>query len=149
MICYNEFGVKNPDGQIEVAVRLGKCKHILGENCLKKWFEDSDSCPYCRDKVPSIQKHKARLHRLAEEVGRPGSALINRYASMTAEERVAMVSHYAEHNGRFYGVYGDREMARSGGIPEPRTYTQAERDVLLQDLRDGQERYVSSFFRVS
>jgi hypothetical protein len=53
MICYNEFGVENPDGVTEDAIRLPKCKHVFGDKCIKKWFEDSDSCPYCRDKLPS------------------------------------------------------------------------------------------------
>ncbi|KAH6675505.1 hypothetical protein B0J14DRAFT_691464 [Halenospora varia] len=53
IICYNEFGVSNPEGLIEKPIRLPKCKHIFGDKCIKKWFEDSDSCPYCRDKLPS------------------------------------------------------------------------------------------------
>lgn len=53
IICYNEFGVANPEGIIELPLRLPKCKHIFGDKCIKKWFEDSDSCPYCRDKLPS------------------------------------------------------------------------------------------------
>jgi hypothetical protein len=56
IICYNEFGVKNPDGFIECPVRLPKCKHIFGDRCLKQWLQDSDSCPYCRDKLPSEPK---------------------------------------------------------------------------------------------
>jgi len=53
IICYNDFGVPNPEGLIEQPIRLPKCKHIFGDNCIKKWFEDSDTCPYCRDKLPS------------------------------------------------------------------------------------------------
>ncbi|KUJ24079.1 uncharacterized protein LY89DRAFT_11372 [Mollisia scopiformis] len=53
IICYNEFGVSNPEGEIENPIRLPKCKHVFGDKCIKKWFEDSDSCPYCRDKLPS------------------------------------------------------------------------------------------------
>ncbi|KAI0478826.1 hypothetical protein GGR56DRAFT_344541 [Xylariaceae sp. FL0804] len=53
VICYNEFGVENPEGINEAPLRLPKCKHVFGDYCIKKWFEDSDSCPYCRDKVPS------------------------------------------------------------------------------------------------
>ena len=56
IICYNEFGVKNPDGFIECPVRLPKCKHVFGDRCLKQWLQDSDSCPYCRDKLPSEPK---------------------------------------------------------------------------------------------
>lgn len=53
IICYNEFGISNPEGITEQAIRLPKCKHLFGDKCIKKWFEDSDSCPYCRDKLPS------------------------------------------------------------------------------------------------
>ncbi|KAI1001851.1 hypothetical protein K3495_g6352 [Podosphaera aphanis] len=52
IICYNPFGVTNPEGIIEFPLRLPKCKHIFGDKCIKRWFEDSDSCPYCRDKLP-------------------------------------------------------------------------------------------------
>lgn len=41
-------------------MRLPNCKHVFGDHCIKKWFEDSDSCPYCRDKVhsePALPPH--------------------------------------------------------------------------------------------
>ncbi|GAB1311396.1 hypothetical protein MFIFM68171_01606 [Madurella fahalii] len=53
VICYNDFGVPNPEGINEAPLRLPGCKHIFGDHCIKKWFEESDSCPYCRDKVHS------------------------------------------------------------------------------------------------
>lgn len=53
VICYNEFGIPNPENINEAPLRLPKCKHIFGDHCIKKWFEESDSCPYCRDKVHS------------------------------------------------------------------------------------------------
>ncbi|KAI9048198.1 hypothetical protein LZ554_007993 [Drepanopeziza brunnea f. sp. 'monogermtubi'] len=53
IICYNEFGISNPEGLVEQPTRLPKCKHIFGDKCIKKWFEDSYSCPYCRDQLPS------------------------------------------------------------------------------------------------
>jgi hypothetical protein len=72
IICYNEFGVSNPEGEIENPIRLPKCKHVFGDKCIKKWFEDSDSCPYCRDKLPSelavrkgIMADRANQYRLA------------------------------------------------------------------------------------
>jgi hypothetical protein len=52
-ICYNELGVENPEGLVETPIRLPKCKHLFGNLCIKKWFEDNDTCPYCRDKLPS------------------------------------------------------------------------------------------------
>ncbi|KAK4142630.1 uncharacterized protein C8A04DRAFT_29761 [Dichotomopilus funicola] len=53
VICYNDFGQASPEGIIEAPLRLPKCQHVFGDHCIKKWFEESDSCPYCRDKVPS------------------------------------------------------------------------------------------------
>ncbi|KAH7030971.1 uncharacterized protein B0I36DRAFT_362759 [Microdochium trichocladiopsis] len=53
VICYNDYGVQTPEGISEVPLRLPKCKHIFGDHCIKKWFEENDTCPYCRDKVPS------------------------------------------------------------------------------------------------
>lgn len=56
VICYNDYGVQSPEGINEAPLRLPKCKHVFGDHCIKKWFEDSDSCPYCRDKLPSEPK---------------------------------------------------------------------------------------------
>ncbi|KAI1436336.1 hypothetical protein GGR50DRAFT_241079 [Xylaria sp. CBS 124048] len=53
VICYNDFGVENPEGINEAPLRLPKCKHVFGDHCIKKWFQESDSCPYCRDQVHS------------------------------------------------------------------------------------------------
>ncbi|KAG5926727.1 hypothetical protein E4U42_003005 [Claviceps africana] len=57
VICYNDYGVASPEGVIEAAVRLPLCKHIFGDHCIKKWLEDSDSCPYCRRKLPPPVKY--------------------------------------------------------------------------------------------
>ncbi|KAM3482996.1 hypothetical protein MY8738_003564 [Beauveria namnaoensis] len=56
MICYNEYGTRSPEDVIEKPLRLPKCKHVFGDRCILKWFEDSDSCPYCRDKLQSEPK---------------------------------------------------------------------------------------------
>ncbi|KAK6449838.1 hypothetical protein FP744_10006088 [Trichoderma asperellum] len=53
VICYNDFGVETPEGIKESPLRLPKCKHVFGDKCIKRWFEESDSCPYCRDKLPT------------------------------------------------------------------------------------------------
>jgi hypothetical protein len=41
-------------------VRLPKCKHLFGDDCLKEWLKDSDTCPYCRDKLPSEPKRNGQ-----------------------------------------------------------------------------------------
>jgi protein-disulfide isomerase len=33
---------------------------VFGDRCLKQWLQDSDSCPYCRDKLPSEPKRSQR-----------------------------------------------------------------------------------------
>ncbi|KAI1775260.1 hypothetical protein F4818DRAFT_44558 [Hypoxylon cercidicola] len=58
VICYNDYGVETPEGISEIPLRLPKCKHVFGDHCIKKWFEESDSCPYCRDKVPSEPQYR-------------------------------------------------------------------------------------------
>ncbi|EHL00858.1 putative E3 ubiquitin-protein ligase hrd-1 [Glarea lozoyensis 74030] len=74
IICYNEFGAANPEGLVEQPLRLPKCKHVFGDTCIKKWFEDSDTCPYCRDKLPAelsmsrgaaLESLRAQRERLA------------------------------------------------------------------------------------
>ncbi|QUC18349.1 uncharacterized protein UV8b_02590 [Ustilaginoidea virens] len=57
VICYNAYGVASPEGVNEAPLRLPACKHVFGDHCIKKWLEDSDSCPYCRNKLQSEQKH--------------------------------------------------------------------------------------------
>lgn len=70
IICYNEFGIANPEGITELPLRLPKCKHIFGEKCIKKWLEDSDSCPYCRDKLPSEKTYKKSCGHEADRLAR-------------------------------------------------------------------------------
>ncbi|OBT63001.1 hypothetical protein VE03_07620 [Pseudogymnoascus sp. 23342-1-I1] len=91
IICYNEFGIKNPDGNIECAVRLPKCKHVFGDHCLKHWLKDSDSCPYCRDKLPSEPKksHAEEMRRLFV-LNRPATSSAHHHGGpITPEERAA------------------------------------------------------------
>lgn len=82
-ICYNEIGVENPDGLTENPLRLPKCRHIFGEKCIKKWFEDSNSCPYCRatlpSEVPSRRAHVIESLREAQLLQRE-----QRYTSVAA-----------------------------------------------------------------
>ncbi|UKZ79520.1 hypothetical protein TrVFT333_007275 [Trichoderma virens FT-333] len=61
VICYNDYGVKTPEGINEDPLRLPKCKHVFGNHCLARWFEDSNSCPYCRDKIELPPKHPDRV----------------------------------------------------------------------------------------
>lgn len=51
VICYNDYNTESPEGIKEQPLRLPKCKHIFGSHCIQKWFEESDSCPYCRDRL--------------------------------------------------------------------------------------------------
>ena len=62
IICYNDFHVSNPEGVIEKPFRLPKCRHVFGDICIKQWFEDNTTCPYCRDKLPvEVVDHRSRM----------------------------------------------------------------------------------------
>lgn len=50
-VCYETFGEESPEGIVEHAVRLPKCKHVFGNLCLKKWLGDKATCPICRDSL--------------------------------------------------------------------------------------------------
>ncbi|KAH7274307.1 hypothetical protein B0J15DRAFT_567835 [Fusarium solani] len=56
VICYGDYGVESPEGVCEAPLRLPKCGHIFGDHCIKTWLDQSDSCPYCRDKLHSEPK---------------------------------------------------------------------------------------------
>ncbi len=56
MICYNEYETVSPEGFSETPTRLPNCKHVFGNRCIRKWLQDSDTCPYCRNKLDSEPK---------------------------------------------------------------------------------------------
>ncbi|KFA73142.1 hypothetical protein S40288_07503 [Stachybotrys chartarum IBT 40288] len=79
VICYNDFGVRTPEGIVETPVRLPKCKHVFGDSCVKKWLEDAYCCPYCRDELPSesrlpIARQFLNVIRLQENLHIPADA---------------------------------------------------------------------------
>ncbi|KAH7120068.1 hypothetical protein B0J13DRAFT_568100 [Dactylonectria estremocensis] len=47
-ICYNVYGVEDPEGIVETPVALCACKHVFGDHCIKSWLRDGGTCPYCR-----------------------------------------------------------------------------------------------------
>ncbi|KAI0815509.1 hypothetical protein GGR55DRAFT_699354 [Xylaria sp. FL0064] len=101
VICYNDFGVANPEGVNEAPLRLPKCKHVFGDHCIKKWFQESDSCPYCRDKVHSEYQHMPmrRVH--------PGFRFIPSYqvSQLTTQNLPG-------HQGREQGRSRDRDTSQ-------------------------------------
>ncbi|OWP03779.1 hypothetical protein B2J93_2624 [Marssonina coronariae] len=102
IICYNEFGISNPEGQVEQPTRLPRCKHVFGDICIKKWFEDSDSCPYCRDKLPSELK---RLN--------PGPPITMRMVHSERERmRARWEAQILAQQGLLSGFYNENSSAR-------------------------------------
>ncbi|EDN91682.1 hypothetical protein SS1G_07542 [Sclerotinia sclerotiorum 1980 UF-70] len=89
MICYNEFGVKNPEGVSEQPLRLPKCRHIFGAICIKKWFKENDSCPYCRDKVLSESAAAKMIVRRARQLMRDQRDQMRNRLSATAHSTEA------------------------------------------------------------
>lgn len=72
VICYNDYGVKTPEGFNEAALRIPECGHVFGDHCIKKWFSDSDSCPYCRCKVASQLRSMTSMRVLVDYVRQHG-----------------------------------------------------------------------------
>ncbi|KAK3695316.1 hypothetical protein B0T22DRAFT_508515 [Podospora appendiculata] len=97
VICYNEFGVPNPEGINEAPLRLPSCKHIFGDHCIKKWFEESDSCPYCRDKVhsePALPSNAQAIREfLRSQVSQPRFAYnrVNGQRAMSSDEQLVRI----------------------------------------------------------
>lgn len=54
---------------METPLRLPKCKHVFGNQCILKWLEESYSCPYCRDKLESemAQPDQETIRRMLTE----------------------------------------------------------------------------------
>ncbi|KAI1081745.1 hypothetical protein F5B20DRAFT_55887 [Whalleya microplaca] len=134
VICYNEFGVQAPEGVNEAPLRLPKCKHVFGDHCIKKWFEESDSCPYCRDKVPSepqyrqqgnahnvyrfIRQHQLQVQQFQaarqsrdRDRADPGSLFSGLSSSPFAEFGYDTLSETAARRAESQSVYGTRPPA--------------------------------------
>ncbi|EFQ29297.1 uncharacterized protein GLRG_04441 [Colletotrichum graminicola M1.001] len=92
VICYNEYGVETPEGVREAPLRLPKCKHVFGDHCIKKWLEDSDSCPYCRDKVPNEPRITSTNPNINNMLRARGQVTLGGYAGFM-RERDASLSH--------------------------------------------------------
>ncbi|KAL2114690.1 hypothetical protein VUR80DRAFT_2670 [Thermomyces stellatus] len=88
VICYNDFGTETPEGVREAPLRLPKCKHVFGDHCIKKWFEESDSCPYCRTKVPSDTRFIADSRALMEFMRARGQPLPPELNSHITQEAI-------------------------------------------------------------
>ncbi|KAK0656814.1 hypothetical protein B0T16DRAFT_385454 [Cercophora newfieldiana] len=131
VICYNEFGVPNPEGINEAPLRLPNCKHVFGDHCIKKWFEESDSCPYCRDKVPSepvLTSNTRALHQIIQSyANNPRYAVASgRALADPALARMMAQREEARMMQREEARMAQREEARFEGSP-PRTWQTGER----------------------
>ncbi|KAH7171146.1 hypothetical protein EDB81DRAFT_191812 [Dactylonectria macrodidyma] len=110
VICYNDYGVETPEGINEAPLRLPNCKHIFGDHCIKKWLEDSDSCPYCRDKLHAEPKQhgssaRAFMNMMRMRAGNipPGTSpdeVVRRALSMSPADAEALRSRPTSLGGR-------------------------------------------------
>jgi hypothetical protein len=72
----------------EKAVRLPKCRHIFGDICIKKWIGEQDTCPYCRDKLPSeinVKKSAISDYRAVSEYRAQRMRVLNRRQAYAPE----------------------------------------------------------------
>ncbi|KAH7163256.1 hypothetical protein B0J13DRAFT_33107 [Dactylonectria estremocensis] len=110
VICYNDYGVETPEGINEAPLRLPNCKHVFGDHCIKKWLEDSDSCPYCRDKLHAEPKQhgssaRAFMNMMRMRAGNipPGTNpddVVRRALSMSPADSEALRSRQTSSGGR-------------------------------------------------
>ncbi|KAI0433481.1 hypothetical protein F5Y09DRAFT_338701 [Xylaria sp. FL1042] len=137
VICYNDFGVANPEGVNEAPLRLPKCKHVFGDHCIKKWFQESDSCPYCRDKVhsefqhmpmrrvhpgfrfiPSYQVNQLTAQNLpghqAREQSRPRDRDASELESSSTQSAQPTVTNTSDRPSQFSDILGNRPPSGSG-----------------------------------
>ncbi|KAI0161694.1 hypothetical protein GGR52DRAFT_135321 [Hypoxylon sp. FL1284] len=137
VICYNNYGVETPEGFSEAPLRLPKCKHVFGDHCIRKWFEESDSCPYCRDKVHSepqylqaisatrmyhFMRHHQTQHGVDRERGQqdaPGAEGYGFYGSSPFADFELGASIYRR--GDASSGYGTRNAAWHGNPTERRS----------------------------
>lgn len=149
VICYNDFGVASPEGNIETPLRLPKCKHVFGDSCIRKWLEDSYSCPYCRDKLDSelAQPSEQFIHRMLATSGAqylPHAPVIRRLlasnrndlSSDRAERQVSARRHRdsesgsASTSGRDSVTRGERRSAPSEDSNEVHRRQRPRRDTM-------------------
>jgi hypothetical protein len=78
----------------EPGLRIKACGHVLGATCALKWFEEKNSCPFCRAtlfplvkvvKVTWIYRALARLNEVYES--RSAREAEAYYEALEAEER--------------------------------------------------------------
>lgn len=143
MICYNDFGVASPEGTVETPLRLPKCKHVFGDNCIRKWLEDSYSCPYCRDKLDSelAQPSEQFLHRILASTGGqylPHAPVIRRILANTRNE--AGLSERIERSQASARRHRDFEASHAGTSSRDNTTRGERRSAPSEDSNDAQRR---------
>ena len=73
-ICKELFDDPDMDESREPAIKL-PCNHIMGYECLKTWFKDSNTCPMCR----------TLLFRTVSSAGRRSSDVFSSFMAVESE----------------------------------------------------------------
>lgn len=127
----------SPEGTVESPLRLPKCKHVFGDKCIRKWLEDSYSCPYCRDKLESefAQPREQDIQRMLS-----ATHTLPLLSQNSALRRV--LAHYRPDNGSYRSDRRHREHAANvGGASTRDGTTRGERRAApSEDPNDAQRR---------
>ena len=67
VICHSETGtMSRTTGYLELLIRL-PCSHVVGSGCIARWFQEDNSCPFCRQEFFPAQPRPHLEHGVAEE----------------------------------------------------------------------------------
>ncbi|KAH6660192.1 hypothetical protein BKA67DRAFT_530309 [Truncatella angustata] len=135
IICYNDFGTETPEGINEAPLRLPKCQHVFGDHCIKKWFAESDSCPYCRDKLPSEPQHRADPESFVH-VMRQSQMQVLRHASRNGWAR----DNHGEARWGTSEASSASTYRRPDALPSVRSWQQSERRSPPGDVGENRRR---------
>lgn len=125
---------------METPLRLPKCKHVFGNQCIRKWLAESYSCPYCRDQLDSeiAKPSDATLRRMLVNAGEPEMVL----AHTSIRRMMQSLTRDRDYSSDRAQVFRRRREQELGETPPSNRdgVTRGERRALPEDHADVQRR---------